>query len=123
MPGRLKVAALKLFQPTSLCPALGSILKRDCMGYKIRVELKKVGTATEIILSEPKETGSPSIEETLSKRRSVRDYKKGPLRLEQISQALWAASGRNLYRRTVPSTGATYPFETSLVVGEAVGKM
>ncbi len=76
---------------------MGSILKRDCMGYKIRVQLKKVNMAKEIKLPEPKEKGSTSIEETLNKRRSVRDYKKGPLRLEQISQLLWAASGKNLY--------------------------
>jgi SagB-type dehydrogenase family enzyme len=75
----------------------------------------------EINLPEPKEKGSTSIEETLNKRRSVRDYKKGPLRLEQISQLLWAASGKNLYRRTVPSAGATYPLETYLVVGEVEG--
>ena len=93
------------------------------MEYKIRVELKKGSMAKEINLPEPKEIGSTSIEETLNKRRSVRDYKKGPLRLEQISQLLWDASGKNLYRRTVPSAGATYPLETCLVVGEVVGKI
>jgi hypothetical protein len=55
------------------------------MEYKIRVELKKVSMAKEIKLPEPKGKGSTSIEETLNKRRSVRDYKKGPLRLDQIS--------------------------------------
>jgi nitroreductase len=91
------------------------------MEYKIRVELEKGSMAKEIKLPEPKEKGSTSIEEALNKRRSVRDYKKGPLRLEQISQLLWAASGKNLYRRTVPSAGATYPLETYLVVGEVEG--
>jgi phage anti-repressor protein len=67
------------------------------MGYKIRVQLKKVDMAKEINLPEPKEKGSTSIEETLNTRRSVRDYRKSPLRLEQISQLLWAASGKNLY--------------------------
>lgn len=91
------------------------------MEYEIRVELKKGSMAKEINLPGPKEKGSTSIEETLNKRRSVRDYKRGPLRLEQISQLLWAASGKNLYRRTVPSAGATYPLETYLVVGEVEG--
>ncbi len=91
------------------------------MEYKIRVELKKVSMAKEIKLPEPKEKGSTSIEEALNKRRSVRDYKKGPFRLEQVSQLLWAASGKNLYRKTVPSAGATYPLETYLVVGEVEG--
>jgi SagB-type dehydrogenase family enzyme len=77
--------------------------------------------AKEIKLPKPKEKGSISIEETLNKRRSVRDYKRGLLSLEQISQLLWAASGRNLYRRTAPSAGATYPLEIYLVVGEVEG--
>mgnify|MGYP001100759143 CR=1 FL=1 len=75
----------------------------------------------EIKLPKPKEKGLTSIEETLNKRRSVRDYKRGPLSLEQVSQLLWAASGRNLYRRTAPSAGATYPLEIYLIVGEVEG--
>jgi SagB-type dehydrogenase family enzyme len=77
--------------------------------------------AKEIKLPKPKEKGSTSIEETLNKRRSVRDYRTGPLSLEQVSQLLWAASGRNLYRRTAPSAGATYPLEIYLVVGKVEG--
>jgi hypothetical protein len=37
----------------------------------------------EIILLKPNEKGFTSLEETLNKRRSVRDDKKGPLGLEQ----------------------------------------
>jgi len=54
----------------------------------------------EIRLPKPKEEGFISIEETLRQRRSIRDYKKVPLSLEQISQLLWAGSGKNLYQRT-----------------------
>lgn len=75
----------------------------------------------DIILPKPKEKGLTSIEETLNKRRSVRDYKRGSLSLEQVSQLLWAASGRNIYRRTAPSAGATYPLETYLVAGDVEG--
>jgi SagB-type dehydrogenase family enzyme len=75
----------------------------------------------EIKLLQPREKGVTSIEEALNYRRSVRDYKKGPLSLEQISQLLWAASGRNLYRRTAPSAGATYPLEIYLLVKEVEG--
>lgn len=77
--------------------------------------------AKEIKLQKPKEKGLTSLEETLNKRKSVRDYKRGPLSLEQVSQLLWAASGRNLYRRTAPSAGATYPLEIYIVVGEVEG--
>ena len=75
----------------------------------------------EIKLPKPKEKGITSIEETLYKRRSVRDYKKGASSLEQVSQLLWAGSGRNLYRRTAPSAGATFPLETYLAVGKVEG--
>lgn len=75
----------------------------------------------EVGLSKPKEKGPVSIEEALNRRRSVRDYKKGPLNLEEASQLLWSASGKNLFRRTVPSAGATYPLEIYLVAGEVEG--
>lgn len=75
----------------------------------------------EIKLPKPKERGSISIEEVLQRRRSVRDYKKALMSLEEVSQLLWAGSGRNLYRRTAPSAGATYPLEIYLVVGEVEG--
>jgi hypothetical protein len=58
--------------------------------------------AKETKLPKPKEKGMTSIEGALNKRRSVRDYRKGALSLEQVSQLLWAGSGRNLYRRTAP---------------------
>ena len=75
----------------------------------------------EIRLSKPNEKGSVSIEEALLKRRSVRDYNKSSLSLEEVSQCLWAGTGKNLYRRTAPSAGATYPLEIYLVVGEVEG--
>ncbi len=75
----------------------------------------------EIKLPKPKEKGLISIEETLHQRRSIRDYRKGALSLEEVSQLLWAGAGRNLYRRTAPSAGATYPLEIYLVAGEVEG--
>ena len=45
--------------------------------------------AKEIKLPKPKEKGLTSIEEAPHKRRSVRDYKRGPLSLEQVSQLLF----------------------------------
>ncbi len=72
----------------------------------------------EIILPKPRYKGEVSIEETLNRRRSVREYRAGGLRFEEVSQLLWAAAGKNLYRRTFPSAGATYPVEVYLVSGE-----
>ncbi len=75
----------------------------------------------EIKLPNPIEKGNLSVEEALHRRRSVRDYKKGTLSLKEVSQLLWAGGGRNLYRRTAPSAGATYPLELYLVSGEIEG--
>lgn len=75
----------------------------------------------EVKLPKPKEKGLVSIEEALNRRKSVRDYKKTSLNMEEVSQLLWSGSGKNLYRRTAPSAGATYPLEIYLVVGEVEG--
>jgi len=75
----------------------------------------------EIRLPKVTTKGPISLEEAFNERRSVRDYKPGPLRLVEVSQLLWAASGSNLYRRTAPSAGATYPLETYVAAGEVEG--
>ncbi|GFP20905.1 hypothetical protein HKBW3S43_00375 [Candidatus Hakubella thermalkaliphila] len=71
-------------------------------------------------LLEPRHDSGISIEETLLKRRSVRDYTGEPLTLQEVSQLLWAAQGITDPRglRTAPSAGATYPLETYVVVGD-----
>lgn len=71
----------------------------------------------EILLPEPERKGEVSLEETLQKRRSVREYKDETLNLKEISQILWASQGiTEEDRRTVPSAGALYPIEIYLVV-------
>lgn len=77
----------------------------------------------EVRLPSPKYKSSTSIEETLLKRRSIRDYKDEPLTLEEVSQLLWAAQGitKNGVYRTAPSAGATYPLEVYVVCGKVKG--
>jgi SagB-type dehydrogenase family enzyme len=75
---------------------------------------------TEIKLPPPVYKGNISIEEALLKRRSVRRYKNEALKLNQISQLLWAAQGTTEEfgsGRTAPSAGALYPLEVYLVSG------
>ena len=71
-------------------------------------------------LPEPRKDSDVSIEETLLKRRSVRNYTGEVLTLQEVSQLLWAAQGTTSLRgfRTAPSAGATYPLETYIVVGD-----
>jgi SagB-type dehydrogenase family enzyme len=71
-------------------------------------------------LPEPKQKSPVSVEQTLRQRRSVRDYGKDSLTVEEISQLLWAAQGitADWGGRTAPSAGALYPLEIYLVAGE-----
>jgi SagB-type dehydrogenase family enzyme len=71
-------------------------------------------------LPEPRYKSQVSVEEAILKRRSIRSYSNKPLKLEEVSQLLWAAQGitddmRKF--RAAPSAGALYPLETYIVVG------
>jgi len=74
-----------------------------------------------IYLPLPKKVSNVSVEEAILWRRSVRDYTKDPIRLEDLSMILWATYGVTEPTwgfRATPSAGATYPLEIYLVVGE-----
>ena len=73
-----------------------------------------------ISLPTPKTEGLVSLEETLVRRRSVRDYVSQPISLVQLSQLLWSAqgvTGHGEHKRTPPSAGALHPLETYAVIG------
>ncbi len=61
------------------------------------------------------------LEDTVRKRRSVRDYSSEAIHIDQLSQLLFSAQGitGKMYGtplRTAPSAGALYPFEIYLIV-------
>jgi SagB-type dehydrogenase family enzyme len=77
---------------------------------------------TRIGLPQPRREGRISVEQALDSRRSIRHFQSVPLRLDQVSQLLWAAQGRSGNRfRTAPSAGALYPLEVYLVAGNVEG--
>ncbi len=72
-----------------------------------------------IRLPEPKFNSNVSLEETLLKRRSIREYASAPLSLAEVAQLLWSSQGKTAGwgGRTAPSAGGTYPLEVYLVAG------
>ena len=73
-------------------------------------------------LPEPRAKGDTSLEETLARRHSVRQYTDERLTMDEIGQLLWAAQGitRDWGGRTAPSAGALYPLEVYVVTPEGV---
>ena len=62
------------------------------------------------LLPLPEFTSGVLIEEAIAWRRSIRDYKNEPIKIEHLSKILWASQGLNEFGygfRTVPSAGAT----------------
>jgi nitroreductase len=73
-----------------------------------------------VYLPEPSPKGSLSLEEAITRRRSVREFSAEPVTQAQPSQVLWAAQGvtdKGWALRAVPSAGATYPLELYVVCG------
>lgn len=67
--------------------------------------------------------GQVSLEQAIDDRRSIREFKKEALTLEEISQILWAAQGitDELGRfRSTPSAGALYPLELFIVTEQGI---
>lgn len=56
-------------------------------------------------------------------RRSLREYTKEPLNLQELSQLLWAGQGITARsgERTAPSAGALFPLEVYIVAGNVEG--
>jgi SagB-type dehydrogenase family enzyme len=79
----------------------------------------------EIRLPKPLAKGSMSLEEAISKRRSVRSFSDKDLNLEHLSQLLWAAQGitgtkNGVDLRSAPSAGALYPMEIYLLTKDGL---
>ena len=74
-------------------------------------------------LPEPFATGTRSLEQLLTQRRSVRSYQGLPLELADIGQLLWAAQGITHWQgyRTASSAGALYPLELFVIAGHVKG--
>jgi SagB-type dehydrogenase family enzyme len=84
--------------------------------------MKAESSSATIKLPQPFLNSKTSFESALRARRSIRDYKRLPITLSDLSQLLWAAQGiTGQGRRTAPSAGALYPLEVSVVACNVSG--
>lgn len=76
-----------------------------------------------IVLPRISLSGTQSLPQLLSQRRSVRDFQARPLPLGTLGQLLWAAQGITHAQglRSAPSAGALYPLELYVALGEVEG--
>lgn len=84
-------------------------------------EPTRIPVLSTVALPTPRTQGTMSVEETMLKRRSIREFKDTPLTLAELGQLLWAAQGitHPAGLRTAPSAGALYPLEVYAVTREA----
>ena len=113
----------KFHEETKLDPlkALRSVLK-----FEKEPEQFKTYPDKPLIKLPPPSYKGIILEETIKKRRSIREYKDEPLNLSELSQILFSAQGitgelYGTYLRTAPSAGALYPIEIYLIVQNATG--
>ena len=119
---------MRIFSVTALL-SLASLLGIP-LTYKRRARVTLEDTGYEssylvgdslILLPLPSLDGTTSVERALASRRSIREYTREPVLLDELSQVLWSAYGITETRygfKTTPSAGATYPLEVYAVIGE-----
>jgi len=75
-----------------------------------------------IALPQPRQKGSMSVEESIARRRSIREFDPARLELREISQLLWSAQGITSERefRAAPSAGRAYPIELYMVCADGL---
>ncbi len=77
----------------------------------------------EMDLPPPQTSGGMSLHDTLSRRRSVRNFRSGALTGQELSQLLWSGQGISAPesgKRTAPSAGATFPLELYVVTANGL---
>ncbi len=89
------------------------------------VPIAMVGGATtqEIMLPAPQTKGGMSLNEALSRRRSIREFDAKPLSQHQIGQLLWATQGitdPDTGHRAAPSAMAIYPLTVYVCTSDGV---
>ena len=94
------------------------------LGCQPPIEKREVTPSSvgETPLPTPSQRGEVSLEETLTRRRSIREFTEEGLISAEVSGLLWAGQGITDPRglRTAPSAGALYPLELYVATREGV---
>lgn len=90
------------------------------------MELKKPVAAVRkdaITLPAPRWSGTVPLEQVIYERRSIREYTREPIALEDLAQLLWAAQGitSSAGFRTTPSAFSVYPLEVYAAIEHVDG--
>jgi SagB-type dehydrogenase family enzyme len=104
----------------------GKLSGRPLLWHAKPKPYKNYPEAPKIQLGTPAFEGGESLWTTISKRRSIRNFKDKPLSQKDLSQLLWATQGitkreAGFAFRACPSAGALYPVETYLVLHNVEG--
>lgn len=120
---RRKILRTKLFIPLIIGGALAAtlaILTQKPINNNMK-ERQTRTTLSTIKLPPPRLDGPISLEQAILRRRSRREYTDRPLKLNDVSQLLWAAQGITEPKvwvglRSAPSAGGLYPLELYVAV-------
>jgi SagB-type dehydrogenase family enzyme len=94
----------------------------DGPDWSLQPELyKNYPNNPKIKLPKPTNIKTETLNYTIQKRKSIRDFSEKPLSKEHLSYPLWASTGiqrkeRGFEYRTAPSAGALYPIETYVII-------
>jgi len=84
--------------------------------------LAEAGIGEPVPLPKPRAKGEVSVEESIGRRRSLREFAPSRLSLADISQLAWSAQGLTSPQglRAAPSAGARYPLELYVACPEGL---
>jgi SagB-type dehydrogenase family enzyme len=89
-----------------------------CLNFFSLLSFSWAQSSSVINLPAPKLKSNFSVEQALSERKSVRQYKNRNISLSQLAQILWTGQGitHDNHLRTAPSAGEIYPLKIYVLV-------
>lgn len=112
-----QISRRRLLRRLAVIAALIGGVASGIVGYQTFSRISR--TSSKLSIPAPAQEGAMSLEEAISRRKSIRDYTAEPISISQLSQILWSAQGvTHDGLRSAPSAGALYPLEIYAIVKE-----